>query len=151
MVGAPSFESWAVVPLLHPLKLLWWRERTRYIRNLIDKLLDSHAPTVIVDEPRYRRELGVTYGSSGFPPVLALPPGEGKPAERFVPVEEADGFELFFREAERAEAFGLDTDLLAEDENEIAAQRAVEGITAVVQDYIETYPFVREGIELVLF
>jgi hypothetical protein len=151
LIGPPSFESWAVMPLLHPLKLLWWRERTRYISGLIGQLLDPHAPTSIVDEPRYRRELAITYGSSGFPPVLALPTGEGRPVERFLPVEEADGFELFFREAERAEAFGLDTDLLAEDENEIAAQRAVEGITAVIQDYIETYPFVRDGIEVVLF
>jgi hypothetical protein len=151
MIGPPSFESWAVVPLLHPLKLLWWRERTRYISGLIQQLLDPHTITTIIDEPRYRRELAVTYGSSSFPPVLALPPGEGRPAERFLPVEEADGYELFFREAERAEAFGLDTDLLAEDENEIAAQRAVEGITAVVQDYIETYPFVQDGIEIVLF
>jgi hypothetical protein len=151
MIGPPSFESWAVVPLLHPLKLLWWRERTRYISGLIRQLLDPRMITSIVDEPRYRRELAVTYGSSSFPPVLALPPGEGRPAERFLPVEEADGYELFFREAERAEAFGLDTDLLAEDENEIAAQRAVEGIAAVVQDYIETYPFVRDGIEIVLF
>ncbi|MBK9714554.1 MAG: hypothetical protein IPO81_25075 [Kouleothrix sp.] len=151
VIGPQSFESWAVVPLLHPLKLLWWRERTRYISGLIRHLLDSRTIASIVDEPRYRRELAVTYGSSGFPPVLALPPGEGRPAERFLPVEEADGYELFFREAERAEAFGLDTDLLAEDENEIAAQRAVDGITAVVQDYIETYPFVRDGIEIVLF
>jgi hypothetical protein len=151
VIGPPSFEGWAVVPLLHPLKLLWWRERARYISGLVRQLLDPRAATSIVDEPRYRRELAVTYGSSGFPPVLALPPGEGRPAERFLPVEEADGYELFFRESERAEAFGLDTDLLAEDENEIAAQRAVEGITAVVQDYIETYPFVRDGIEIVLF
>jgi hypothetical protein len=151
VIGPPSFESWAVVPLLHPLKLLWWRERARYIRDLIGQLLDPARPASIVDEPRFRRELAVTYGSSGFPPALALPTGPGRPVERFLPVEEADGYELFFREAERAEAFGLDTDLLAEDENEIAAQRAVDGIAAVIQDYIETYPFVRDGIELVLF
>jgi hypothetical protein len=83
--------------------------------------------------------------------VLALPPGEGLPAERFLPAEEADGYELFFREKEHSEPVGLDADTLADDEAEIAAQRAVEGITAVVQDYIETYPFVRDGLEIVLF
>src|SRR5690606_31098532 len=61
------------------------------------------------------------------------------------------GYELYFHEEASAEALGLDTDLLAEDENELAALRAVEGIAAVVQDYIETYPFVRDGVEIMLF
>jgi hypothetical protein len=151
MIGPPGFESWTVMPLLHPLKLLWWRERARYFNGVVTRLLDPSAPAGIVDEQRYLREFAATYGSSQFPPLLALPPGEGRPAERFLPAEETDGYELFFREEARAEAFGLDTDLLAEDENEIAAQRAVDGIAAVVQDYIETYPFVRDGLEIVLF
>ena len=35
MIGPPSFERWAVMPLLHPLKLLWWRERARYFDGLV--------------------------------------------------------------------------------------------------------------------
>ncbi|MFO7167758.1 MAG: DNA translocase FtsK [Chloroflexota bacterium] len=151
MIGTPSFESWAVMPLLHPLKLLWWRERARFFNDLIARLLDPAAPATIVDQHRYLRELDSTYGSSQFPPLLALPPGEGRPAECYLPAEEVEGYELYFRESVSAEAFGLDTDLLAQDENEVAAQRAVEGIAAVVQDYIETYPFVRDGLEIVLF
>lgn len=151
MIGIENFASWALMPLIHPLKLLWWRERARYFNHIVGRLLDSNTPLVIVDEPRYRRELAATYGSGQFPPLLALPPGEGRPAERFLPIEEADGYELYMRESVNVEAFGLDTDLLAEDENEIAAQRAVEGIVAIIQDYIETYPFVRDGIEIVLF
>lgn len=151
LIGPPRFERWAVVPLLHPLKLLWWRERASFFERVVGQLLDPTQQVRIVDEPRYRRELAVTYGSSSFPPVLALPPGEGLPAERFLPAEEADGYELFLREHEGSESFGLDTDLLAEDEHAVASQRAVEGITAVVQDYIETYPFVRDGLEIVLF
>jgi hypothetical protein len=151
MIGPPSFESWALMPLFHPLKLLWWRERARSFNDVVARLLDPAAPAGIVDEPRYLREFAATYGSSQFPPLLALPPGEGRPAERFLPAEETDGYELFFREEARAEAFGLDTDLLAEDENEIAAHRAVDGIAAIVQDYVETYPFVRDGLEIVLF
>ncbi|HWQ15588.1 MAG TPA: DNA translocase FtsK [Roseiflexaceae bacterium] len=151
MIGPRHFERWAVVPLLHPLKLLWWRERARYFGTVIKQLLDPAQPVQIVDEPRFRRELAATYGSNNFPPVLALPPGEGLPAKRFLPVEEADGYELFFREAEHGEPFGLDAVTLADDEAEIAAQRAVDGITAVVQDYIETYPFVRDGLEIVLY
>lgn len=151
LIGPPRFERWAVMPLLHPLKLLWWRERARYFDEVIGQLLDPAQVTQIVDEPRYRRELAVTYGSSGFPPLLALPTGDGLPAERFLAAEEADGYELFLRESERSESFGADTELLADDERAIAAQRAVEGITAVVQDYLETYPFVRDGLEIVLY
>lgn len=151
MIGPLGFEGWAVMPLFHPLKLIWWRERARLFDQIISRLLDPSESASIVDEPRYCRELAVTYGSGQFPPLLALPPGEGRPAKRFLPAEEADGYELYVRETVGAEAFGLDTDLLAEDENAIAAQRAVEGIAAVLQDYIETYPFVRDGLELVLF
>lgn len=149
VIGPPQFDRWAVLPLLHPLKLLWWRERVRFLSGLIARLLDS-APATIVDVRRFQQELGATYGSSGFPPVLALPAGN-RPAARFLPVEEAEGYELYFHEDAGAEAFGLDPDLLAEDENALVAQRAVEGIVAVAQDYIETYPFVRDGVEILLF
>jgi hypothetical protein len=176
VIGPPKFTTWAIVPLLHPLKLLWWRERARYFNILLARLLDPSVtrwnvtswfgsyigswlewlssraePALIVDVKRFQQELGATYGSSSFPPVLALPPGPGRPAARFLPIEEAEGYELYFHETASAEAFGLDTDLLAEDENELAALRAVEGIVAVVQDYIETYPFVRDGVEIFLF
>lgn len=151
LIGPPSFATWAIMPPLHPLKLLWWRERARFFNGLVARLLDHNVAAPIVDLKRFQQELGATYGSSSFPPVLALPPGEGRPAERYLPIEEAEGYELYFNEAASAEAFGLDTDLLAEDENELAALRAVEGLVAVVQDYIETYPFVRDGVEIVLF
>jgi hypothetical protein len=151
IISPKNVKHWAVMPLLHPLKLLWWRERARYFNDVIRQLLDPCQPVKIVDEPRYRRELAATYGSSGFPPVLALPAGDGLPAECFLPIDEADGYELFFRDTAPDKPHGLDADALADDEAEIAAQRAVDGIAAVVQDYIETFPFVRDGLELVLF
>ncbi|EFO79645.1 hypothetical protein OSCT_2509 [Oscillochloris trichoides DG-6] len=151
MISHPDEPNWALMPLFHPLKLLWWRERSRYFSQILDRLLDPATPASIVDESRFRRELRATYGSSGFPPLIALPFKEGKPAEYFVAAEESDGYELFFREAQRAESFGMDSEELADDEQEIAAQHAVEGIAAVIQDYIETYPFVRDGLEIVLF
>ncbi|HMP39192.1 MAG TPA: DNA translocase FtsK [Roseiflexaceae bacterium] len=151
LIGPSSFSTWAIMPLIHPLKLLWWSERTRYFNNLIAQLIDPDTATAIIDVKRLQEELSTTYGSSSFPPVIALPPSDGRPAACFLPVEEAEGYELYFHEAATAEAFGLDTDLLAEDENELAARRAIEGIVAVIQDYIETYPFVRDGIEIFLF
>lgn len=151
LIGATTFESWAIMPVLHPLKLLWWCERTRYFNRLIARLLDTDDRATIVDARRLQEELETTYGSSNFPPVLALPPGGGRPAARFLPIEEAQGYELYFHEQAGAEAFGLDTDLLADDENELAARRAVAGIVTVIQDYIETYPFVRDGVEILIF
>lgn len=148
---ASGFETWAIVPLLHPLKLFWWRERAGFFNSLIARLLNPEAPAAIIDLRRLQDELDTTYGSSNFPPVLALPPGDNRPAGCFLPIEEAQGYELYFHEQAGAEAFGLDTDLLADDENELAARRAVAGIVAVVQDYIETYPFVRDGVEIFLF
>lgn len=150
IVGPPDFERWALVPLFHPLKLLWWRARARLFDDIVAQLLDATRPVTIVDEMRYRRELTATYGSSGSPPLLALPPGEGRPATRFLPVKEIDGYELYIRETEHNEPYGLDSTMLADDEAEIVG-RDVEGIAAVIKDYIETYPFVRNGLEIVIF
>lgn len=150
MIGAGTFEPWAVMPLLHPLKLHWWRERARYFSGIIRQLLNPTKRVQIVDERRLRRELAATYGSSQFPPILALPPKEGAPPEWFVPVEEADGYELFLPADKPRESFSSATANLSVDEAELAARRTIEGITTAIQDYIETYPFVADGLELVL-
>ncbi|PDW02508.1 DNA translocase FtsK [Candidatus Viridilinea mediisalina] len=151
IVGQPNFPHWALMPLMHPLKLHWWHERARYFNQVVAQLLNPDVITQIVDEVRYRRELVATYSSSGNPAILTLAVGEGRPAVHFVPAEETEGYELFLREREEHETLGCDPGALAEDEADLAAQRAVESITAVVQDYIETYPFVRDGLELLLF
>ncbi len=150
MIGASGFEDWAIIPLLHPLKLLWWRERARHFAGIVRQLLTPAQSVTIVDEPRLQRELAITYGSSQFPPILALPPKEGAPVEWFVPIEEVEGYELFFPAHKLNASFGSSTANLFADETEIATRRAVEGIAGVIQDYVETYPFVRDGLELVL-
>ena len=149
-IGTADFTRWAVVPLLHPLKLLWWRERVRAFDSLIRLLLAPGQPTRVVDEQRFRRELPGMYGSSGFPAVLALAPAADR-SRLYVPAEEADGYELYFPVAGGGDSFGLEVSGMADDEATIAAQRAVDGLVGVVQDYIETYPFVRDGLEIVLF
>jgi len=149
IVGPATFEEWAVVPFVHPLKLHWWRERARRFNEFLADLLDSEQPATIVDQVRFRRELTATFGSASFPAVLALPRRDGWP-DMFLPVDEADGYELYRRASVAGIAYGLDPDLVSEAESEAVAQRAADVLANVVQDYIETYPFVRDGVEIYL-
>ncbi len=146
MVGPQTFDEWAVIPFLHPLKLHWWRERARRFGGFISALLDP-LQADIVDEVRFRRQLTETYSSAGFPAVLALPIKDGWP-EFFLPVDEADGYELYRRAAVANITYGLDSDLVTEAESEAMAQGAAELLARVIRDYIETYPFVRDGLEI---
>lgn len=147
MVGPETFDEWAVMPLLHPLKLHWHRFRARRFAGFLAALSSSAEPAAIVDVSRFRQELTVTYGSSGYPALLALPGKDRRPTY-FLPVHEMNGYELFRQEEQAGLAYGLDPDLVSEDESEQAAQVAAAELAGVVQDYIETYPFARDGLEI---
>ena len=149
MVGLKTFDEWAVIPALHPVKLYWRRARVRAFDELIARLLDANHPATVVDERRFRQELEVTYGSAGYPAVLALPGRDRRPVY-FLPVHEMDGYELFRRAGQATVAFGLDPTLVSEAEGEEAAKIAARELARVVQDYVETYPFVRDGLEVYL-
>lgn len=149
IVGPQTFDEWAVVPFLHPLKLHWWRERTRRFDNFIARLLDPTSEATIVDERRLLQELSISYGSANYPAVLALP-GRDRHPKYFLPVHEVEGYELFRWVGQAGIAYGLDPDLVSEDESERTAQMAARELARVAQDYIETYPFVRDGLEIYL-
>jgi len=149
VVGPETFDEWAVLPFLHPLKLHWWRVRARRFDSFIARLLDASDPAPIVDERRFRQELDVTYGSASYPAVLALPGRDRRP-DYFLSVHEVEGYELFRHIGQAGIAYGLDPDLVSEDKSEQAAQVAARELARVVQDYIETYPFVRDGLEVYL-
>jgi hypothetical protein len=137
------------MPALHPLKLHWWRERTRTFNGFIARLLDTTTETQVVNMRRFCQELTVTYSSAGHPAVLALPGRDGR-CSYFLPVHEVDGYELF-RHAEQAGiAYGLDPDLVSSDESESTAEIAATELARVIQDYLETYPYVRDGLEVYL-
>lgn len=149
MIGPTTFDEWAVMPMLHPLKLHWWRERTRSFNGFIARLLDTATETQVVNMRRFCQELTVTYSSAGHPAVLALPGRDGR-CSYFLPVHEVDGYELF-RHAEQAGiAYGLDPDLVSPDESESTAEIAATELARVIQDYLETYPYVRDGLEVYL-
>jgi hypothetical protein len=149
MVGPETFDEWAVMPLLHPLKLHWHRARARRFAGFLNALLSATEPAPIVDVRRFRQELTVTYSSAGYPALVALPGKERRPTY-FLPVHEMHGYELFRQEGLAGLAYGLDPDLVSEDESEQAAEVAAVELARVVQDYIETYPFARDGLEVYL-
>jgi hypothetical protein len=139
MVGPETFDEWAVMPLLHPLKLHWHRARARRFAGFLNALLSDTEPAPVVDVRRFRQELTFTYSSAGYPALVALPGKDRRPTY-FLPVHEMHGYELFHQEGLAGLAYGLDPDLVSEDESEQAAEVASVELTRVVQDYIETYP-----------
>jgi hypothetical protein len=149
IVGPPTFDEWAVVPFLHPLKLSWWRARAQHFDGFIKALLDNVTPTTVVNEGRFRQQLTSTYGSANFPTVLALPPRTGLP-DLFLPVDEVDGYELYRRQTLPSSAYGADPDELLATSDVVSTQSTADALAYVIRDYIETYPFVRDGVEIFL-
>lgn len=147
IVGPVDFEEWAVVPLLHPLKLHWLHARAVQFNSLLTWLFFPTVPATIVNERRFRQELQVAYGSAGLPAVLALPGADRQP-RYFLPVHEMNGYELYRSVSKASIAYGLDPTLSSADESDRAATASATELAAVVQDYLETYPFVRDGLEL---
>ncbi len=149
MVGPETFDEWAVMPLLHPLKLHWYRARTLRFAGFLHALLSNTEPVSVVDVRRFRQELIITYSSAGYPALIALPGKDRRPT-CFLPVHEMHGYELFRQEGLASLAYGLDPDLVSEDESEQATKIAAVELARVVQDYIETYPFAHDGLEIYL-
>lgn len=147
MIGPKGFGVWGVMPMLHPIKLHWWRERSRHLGNILSQLLKGNA--TFVDERRFRRELVAAYSSSGSAPLIVLPDRDTRP-QYFLPIQELQGYELFRPIGQASMAYGLDPNLVIEDESQQAAEIAAKELTNIVSDYIETYPFVRDGLEIYL-
>lgn len=149
IIGPAFFDEWVVVPFLHPLKLHWWRERAIQFNAFIARLLDPLDEALIVNEQRFLRELDTSYGSAGYPALLALP-GQSRHPEYFLPVHEIDGYELYRRMEQASLAYGLDPELVSDDESKRTVRTSASELARVVQDYIETYPFVQDGLEIYL-
>lgn len=148
MIGSNYFEHWAMMPFLHPIKLQWWFARTHQYNQLIEKLLSSEK-IVIADERRFRQELTITYGSNGYPAIVALPGQKSRPAY-FLPVDEVEGYELYRHIDQVGIAHGLDPELVSEAEGYYTADIVAQELARVIRDYVETYPFVRDGLEIYL-
>ena len=147
MAGPKYFDEWAFVPFLHPLKLHWWYERCRHFNTLIAKLTDPTVESPIVDERRFRQEVYSSYSSASYPAILALPGRDLQP-RYFLSVHEVEGYELFRRMEDASLAYGLDPNLVSEDEGSQAAKIAASELAHVVNDYLETYPYVYDGLQI---
>ena len=147
MIGTKTFEDWAVMPFCHPIKLHWWFERTKQFDQFIAQLQNPKRESHIVDAKRFRQELVVTYSSANYPSLISLP-DRSKAVHYFLPVQEHEGYELFWRADKANLAYGLDPELVTEADSEQAAKVSAHELTRVVKDYIETYPFVRDGLEI---
>lgn len=150
MIGPEdSFDEWAVMPPIHPLKLMWVRERQRAFDEIVGRLTAEDGARQIVDEERLKKEIPTAYSSSNFPAVAALP-NRNQRSQYLVPVSEQKGYELFRRLNLAEISHGLDTELSTEEDSQKTAEVVARELSRVIHDYRETYPFVEDGLEIFL-
>lgn len=139
-------EGWALVTLLHPLKLLWWRNRAVLFGEFIEVRSGSGRVDDMVDDKTFGRELERMYSSFGLPAVLGLPVEDV--FEFYLPAEEREGYELyrFAGNARTRGTWARNVGFAAADDG--AAQEAARQISSVIADYVQTYPFVKDGMEI---
>ncbi|MFQ3682624.1 DNA translocase FtsK [Roseiflexus sp.] len=144
----PSFtDSWVIMPLLHPMKLYWWQQRAKIFNDLVERMFDKDARAV--DYKMLQREISTACSSRHMPPALTFA-DKGHIGQWFVTYEETQGYELFRQQLDSLETAGFNIAELAEDEQEIAHSQAVDTLISVIQDYLETHPFVQDGLNIVL-
>lgn len=147
LIGKEDFSSWAVMPLLHPLKLHWYVQRAHTFAGYLQAINDGTFS--MVSSKRFQQELQSVYSSSGTPSVLSLLADESKP-QYFSSVLEQGGYELYRAEAEASLAYGMHSELSADDDLDQASQEAAEELAKIIRDYLETYPFSHEGLDIYL-
>ncbi len=147
VIGPSTFENWAVIPIFHPAKLLWWTQRLERFNQIIERLLESKNSSVIIDDKRFRQELAIAFNSSNYPAILSLP-DRSKTMRAFLPIQEYQGYEIFGKEDIAGLSYGLASELIPESDSEQAAKISAREIACVIEDYIETYPFASNGLEI---
>jgi len=150
MISPSSPDSWVVMPLIQPLKLAWWHNRARAFNNLVMRMFgsDEAEHVHVIDHKILQREIGAAYSSHHIPPALSVA-DRGLQGQWFTAYEEVQGYELFRLYIDPSEMAGFNIAELAEDEQDIAQSQAVNVLVSVVQDYLATYPFARDGLTIV--
>jgi S-DNA-T family DNA segregation ATPase FtsK/SpoIIIE len=123
-----------LVPLIHPLKLLWWQQRSEQIcQELFELISKPNKYNLLIDENKYREYIYSKYSSIGVPSLLATSEGSSK---LWVSLDEDLGFELF--RAFNASVFhSLD-----------GTDSASDYIFRIIRDYIEVFPFSQDGLDV---
>ncbi|HEY3366814.1 MAG TPA: FtsK/SpoIIIE domain-containing protein [Symbiobacteriaceae bacterium] len=139
-------QRWLVVPLLHPLKLLWYLNRVRHFNALLNRLL-APGPLAAVDMPWLQRDIEQRFSSAYFPAVLVYNDKDGQ-KRIFLPADEVGGTELFRPAATAKGHVGSAVNLAEADRASLknAAVQVKRSLTA----YMEAYPFARAGMEILL-
>ncbi len=140
-------DSWVIMPLLHPIKLYWWQQRANMFNELIERMFNKGAQAV--DYKMLQREISTVCSSHYMPPAVTCA-HKGRVGRWFVTYEETQGYELFRQQIDSSETAGFNIAELAEDEQEIAQSQAVDTLISVIRDYLETHPFVQDGLNIVL-
>ncbi len=151
IVGEGSYSRWAVVPFLHPLKLHWWLNRTRQLNAFIGALKGSTSSDLpIADVATFKASLESLLNSSGVPAILSLP-DHTRRNQYLLPILEVDGYELFRPVRDAGLAFGSTDAFMTTNEGAEAARVASRELHKVLRDYLETFPFAQDGLDMYLF
>lgn len=142
MIRSRDINGWAIATLVHPIKLLWWRNRAAQYGEFIAERSNTEQPSGMIDDRRFSRELERMYGSSGTPAILSLP--VGAESDLYLPIEEQSGYELF--QPTGTSATQLPSPATTDDK--ASAQEAALQLAKVVENYVQTYPFVEQGLEV---
>lgn len=149
IISEESVTDWAVVPLIHPLKLYWWQQRATQYNDFIAQLFHPKRPARAINDKQLQREISIRYGSWNMPPAIALA-NDKRQSDWYLAQADIQGYTLFQRVDGAGGVIGFHIDDLAEDEQTLVASHVIETLVSVIQDYVETYPFTRDGITITL-
>lgn len=142
-------HSWVIMPLLHPIKLDWWQQRARFFNDLIQRMFHNEPISTAVDYKIIQREISTVYSSSNTPPAVTYRDDKGR-TSWLVAKEEAHGYELFINLQNHDEITSPDYQQIADDEYSSIADHVIDILVQIIRDYIEIYPFVQDGIRVLL-
>jgi hypothetical protein len=140
-----SEHRWLIVPLLHPIKLIWYLNRIRHFNDLLFQLAKPGQEPAAVDMNWLQRDVRHRYSSAYFPAVMIY--GDGN-SHMFLPSEESDGLELF-RPAVSAQGY-IGTASNLDSADRAALKIAAEHVVRSLEAYLEAHPFAKAGMEVLL-
>lgn len=145
-IASPANE-WLVVPLFHPMKLLWFLNRVRHFNTLLDRLLTPGGPPAVADSGWLQRDIALRFSSAYFPAVIIYGDLDTE-SHVFLPSEEANGVELF-RPSESSQGY-VATAGDQDAPDRATLKNAAEQVVNALESYIEAYPFASSGVKILL-
>lgn len=146
VIHNPQDLTWAILPLLHPLKLYWMVNRCRHLNSLLERLAAPGARPAAIDMNALRREIPQRFASAYFPGVLALADESSKRV--FLPADEFGGVELFRPATASMGYSGTSTSIDSEDATSLRV--CSDQIVRVLGSYFETHPFAKDGTSVLM-